>query len=252
MKKYIQAEALKSKRTLLRKMLIIMPLFFTLFAMLLSGLMSGAENSDYFMAVVYNWFPVIFIPIIIAIFSSQIIANEQKNQVSSYHRSLNLDARKIWLSKIVVGVKNLGIIMLLNYLITILIELLWLHEEVSFTKMFICSFVIWLSFLVTIPISMVLTYRFNSVVTIISNFILSFVGVILAPESYWFLCPWSWGARMTAPLLAIAPNGLFIKAGDPLLDPNVLTVGVILAVISLSLISLVSTRYYRIQTEREA
>lgn len=57
---------------------------------------------------------------------------------------------------------------------------------------------------------------------------------------------------MTAPLLGIAPNGLFIKAGDPLLDPGVLTVGVILAVISMGVISLVSTRYYCYRTEKEA
>lgn len=250
MKKYLQSESLKNKNSLIAKMVIVMPVFFTLFSLSLSGLMFGSVRTEYFMAVVYNWFPVFFCPIIIGIFSNQVVVREEKNKLNESQRSLNLALDHLWLSKIMVVARDYGVIMLLNLMITLLLEYFWLLEDVNYLRMIICSVVIWLSGLVLIPISMLLSYYGNSLVTILVNFIFSFIGGILASEKIWFLCPWSWGARMTAPLLGIAPNGLFIAPGDPLLNPNVLPLGLCLAIITLLGMTLFSIKAYQGSEER--
>ena len=56
------------------------------------------------------------------------------------------------------------------------------------------------------------------------------VGMFVVKKSWWFVIPWSWGTRMMCPVLQLAPNGVMLEAGDPLLDTSVLPVGIILSI----------------------
>lgn len=229
---YLKAERLKNKRSLVEKMLYGVPIIFVLFCLALSGLMFGGTKTDYFMAIVYNWFPTTFIPIIIALLTNQLVTREKNSGYALFFKSHDISFRKSWLAKVINTVANLGMMLLINYLLTIFLEYFFLHEQVSYWQMFKTSVVIWLCSLTLIPLSLYLVEKSAPIIVIILNFVMGIVGVVVSTTAYWWLCPWSWSARLTAPLMGIAPNGLFLQPNDPLWRTDVIFSGLLIALLS--------------------
>ncbi|MNO03291.1 hypothetical protein D3C81_2239470 [compost metagenome] len=53
-----------------------------------------------------------------------------------------------------------------------------------------------------------------------------FAGVYAAPGPNWIYIPWSWPLRLMCPVAGVHPNGVLLPAGDPLLDPSVIPIGI--------------------------
>lgn len=49
------------------------------------------------------------------------------------------------------------------------------------------------------------------------------------------------------PILGILPNGLFAKPGDPLLNPNVIPVGIVISALLFLLLMLITTNWFEDQ-----
>ena len=54
-------------------------------------------------------------------------------------------------------------------------------------------------------------------------------GVLAAVKSVWFLVPWSWSLRLMCPVVGVHPNGVRLAIGDPLLDPSVIPIGILVS-----------------------
>lgn len=89
---YMQAEHLTSKRTFIRKLIILIPLLNTAFSFLL--------NAAYFMTGTFNWWAVIFMPLMIALMCGLSVKKEKKSAIDRAVYSLPADLKSIWFSKI--------------------------------------------------------------------------------------------------------------------------------------------------------
>ncbi len=72
---YMQAEHLTSKRTFIRKLIILIPLLNTAFSFLL--------NTAYFMTGTFNWWAVIFMPLMIALMCSLSVKKEKNLRMTA-------------------------------------------------------------------------------------------------------------------------------------------------------------------------
>lgn len=51
-------------------------------------------------------------------------------------------------------------------------------------------------------------------------------GILAAPSPFG-LQSWSLATRLMCPIIGVHPNGVLLEAGDPLLDPSVIPVGLL-------------------------
>ena len=76
------------------------------------------------------------------------------------------------------------------------------------------------------------------------------LGILFATKSNWWLCPYSWTARMITPVLGILPNGTLAPSGDPLLNPSVVPIGIALSLVLFALLLLATTVWFSRQEAR--
>ena len=111
---YLKSENLKYKRTFSRKILIIAPLFIIAFALFIA-LLAGLENQD-LLGMVFNWWPLFFMPLGTAILSSMAISKKNKSGAYSSILSRPLSLMKFWVSKIII----IGFYLLLTTLVLVI------------------------------------------------------------------------------------------------------------------------------------
>ncbi len=69
-------------------------------------------------------------------------------------------------------------------------------------------------------------------------------GVLRAPEKYWIFNPYSWATRLMCPLIGVHPNGIVLNQGDPLLNGDVVGIGIILSMISFSILLFITGKLF--------
>ena len=58
---------------------------------------------------------------------------------------------------------------------------------------------------------------------------------MVAPTSYWIVCPWSYATRLMCPIIGVHPNGVVLDSSNPLLDTSVIPLGIIVSIVVLTL-----------------
>ncbi|KYD26333.1 hypothetical protein B4113_1111 [Geobacillus sp. B4113_201601] len=237
-----ESERLKYQRTFAKKLVFIAPLFFILYAVITMPAMNSAHN--YFEYTVFNWWPLIFVPIGTALIASLSIMREKKSGNDKALRCLDISITGLWWSKIAVVAYYL--LLSTVELIILLVLLKWLvPSSLSSAVVAGCAgLVIWLTSLSYIPIGLFVAERFGIVVSIIVSVIGLAVGVIAATTPYWLFIPWSWGMRLMCPIVGVHPNGVPLKTGDPLSDPSVIPIGLAMALAMFLLLSFLTAVWF--------
>ncbi|MGI6125331.1 MAG: lantibiotic immunity ABC transporter MutE/EpiE family permease subunit, partial [Planifilum sp.] len=57
--------------------------------------------------------------------------------------------------------------------------------------------------------------------------------------------PWSWPTRLMAPVVGVHPNGVPLDAGDPLLEPSVIPVGILLGITAFLLFTWITALWFK-------
>lgn len=96
----IKSEIIKEKRSANSKLLLLVPLIFIIFNIMMGMLMGESpEGKSYLMATAFNWYPIMVLPIILSLLVINI-----NNKEKSYHyilqRSLGLNEQKMLIAKI--------------------------------------------------------------------------------------------------------------------------------------------------------
>lgn len=226
---YIKSENLKYKNTFSRKLLFIAPLFFMIYAFYAVKNLESQEN--YFMQMVFNWWPLIFIPLGSALLCSLSSEKEKKSGNYNVLLSNNLSMCKVWLSKISIIAFYTLISSLILVLVVVLYGLLAPNIIVSFGNALYASIIIWITSLGLIPIYLFISTRFGMILSIGTSFIFSLIGVGFADKPVWVFIPWSWALRLMSPIIGVHPNGVALNPGNPLLDYSVVPIGVIVSLL---------------------
>lgn len=228
----LKAELIKEKRSANFKLLLIVPIGFLIFNLIMGSLMApDPEGKSYLIATTFNWFPILILPIIISLLTTNILNKEKQAQLD-LQKSLGLDNKKIKLAKTLVVILELIVIILLSSLITYLIGGLLLGKNISLGLVLKAGLILFAGSLPIVVFSFLLMSFVNkSFVIIILNFIMSLVSPIPATSNMWKFYPHSYSLRMLAPVIGVHPNGTFLEKGSELLNTQVIPIGILLSFI---------------------
>ncbi|HZK84185.1 MAG TPA: lantibiotic immunity ABC transporter MutE/EpiE family permease subunit [Desulfosporosinus sp.] len=240
------SEHLKYKRTFTGKLIISAPLFFVIIALQAKLLMPANHIKPWWILLdqVFNWWPVIFIPIGTALFAT--LVNLQEKKAGNYLnlRIHNITPYTIWIGKIVVMAYHslLAILILIAAIVTS--GLITAGGPIPWSEILVGSFTIWLTSLALIPLQLWAATWMGTSFSMAVGFIGLVAGVIAAPKPYWVYVPWSWATRLMCPIIGVHPNGVHLETSDLLRSPSVIPIGIILALATLIILTMITAVWF--------
>ena len=244
---WIGAELLKYKRTFTAKLIIFIPAFFAVYAIATGMIINSnptAAASGYtgtswlsFLAMIYNWWPVLFLPLGMGIFAG--LADSQERKAGRYRAlcSHDISPFKIWVNK----VAGMAVISFLSTVILIIIVIatgLFAAEgTMPLGKILAAGLLCWFTSLALIPFQLWTAAAGGILISIGVGFLGSTIGVLLAPTDFWFLCPWSHAARLMCPVVGVHPNGVLLDSGSALLNTVVIPLGIAASALFLAVLT---------------
>lgn len=239
----IRGEKLKYNRSFSKKLVIIAPLFFIIYGLITIKQINSQYN--YFEYTVFNWWPLLFMPMGITLISS--LSAHREKKAGRYIGLFSHDISKynMWLSK--VGVIALYVLISTVELIGVLIllKIIIPNSITSIGNAIKASIVIWVTSLSFIPIALFLAEKFGMVVSIIVNILGIVAGVICATEPSWIFIPWSWAMRLMCPIVKVHPNGIPLEPNSYLLDSTVIFKGIVVSILAFIILSLLTGIWFR-------
>lgn len=251
--KGLSSELLKYKRTFMGKLIVFIPVFFAVYSLVTSVLMKNplaeaAGNTSIswsnILALTYNWWPFVFLPLGYALFAVLVAAQEKK--AGNYRALCSRDVSRIalWINKIV-GMAIYGLLSTLVLMIVISgIGLIAADSAFPIGKIIAGGMVCWLVSLALIPIQLWAATFGGTFLSMGIGFAGMLVGVVAAAKSLWIVCPWSWATRLMCPIIGINPNGMILANGDPLLSASVIPVGIIVSLITFVALTLIGAAWF--------
>jgi ABC-2 type transport system permease protein len=220
---YIKAENLKCKGTFAKKLVVIAPV-----CMVLLSTIEG----KYFVVNGYNWWYALILPGFVTLLTTLVNQNEEKKLHYRAVFALPVNLKKTWISKasligIYVAIANIihlaGIILGKLFYCT--------SSNITISQMITATLLLIVTSLWQIPFCLFFAKKFGLLPAVLINFgagtALCFFAVT---KSFWWICPYSWAARLMCPVMGILPNGNPALHGDALLDPGVVPIGIILSI----------------------
>lgn len=238
MNKYYLSENLKTKRTFINKLVWIAPLLTLLLSFLLA--------SQYYIADSYNWWYIFMLPGSLVILCTYLINidNSMKNRGIL---SFDLDLKKVWVSKILVCIKNISISCFIIFIFTNLNPLFISRESainIPLLNGFLACVILIITFIWQIPLWMIIGKKIGIILSIILSLILNAVGIVIAPFEAWILYPFSYPSRLMCPILKILPNGLPAVPESVTFSPELLSCSSVFYGVVISIILFIITTYF--------
>ncbi|MGT2924456.1 lantibiotic immunity ABC transporter MutE/EpiE family permease subunit [Streptococcus caviae] len=211
-----QAERLKLKRTMAKKLLIFGPLLVVI---------HGFIVPKYLITNAYNWWYVMILPGLLTLFAALVNTYEEKKLHYRAVFPLSISLRKFWTCKIMTLAYYLALSSFLHCFVLVLLKYFVFPnagETYPISQMLLASMALLLSVLWQLPFCLWLTKKLGLIVTLLINLTANVIlGVICSTTIYWLLCPYAWGIRLMIPIMKIYPNGL--KAGSEAAAPLLAT-----------------------------
>lgn len=249
--KGLSSELLKYKRTFIGKLIVFIPLFFAAYSLVVSAMMqhplaeaNGNTSITWtnILALIFNWWPFLFLPLGYALFAVLIAMQEKKAGNYRALRSHDVSPAMLWIDKIA-GMAIYGLLSTVVLgVVTSAVGLIAVSGSFPIQKIFAGAIVCWMVSLVLIPIQLWAATCGGVFLSMGIGFAGMIIGILAAPKVFWIVCPWSWATRLMCPIIGIHPNGTILSDGDPLLSSSVVPVGIIVslaAVVALTLFTAV-------------
>lgn len=252
--KGLQSELLKYRRTFTGKLIVFMPIFFGIYVCVVQVLMQNplaeANNNttmgwEMLLALVFNWWPVIFLPLGFALFAALIAAQEKRAGNYRSLRAHDVFPIMIWTDKIIGMTIYSFLSTVVLVIVTIISGIFTAGGSIPFGKILAGSAICWNVSLVLIPIQLWTATRGGVFLSMGLGFAGMLAGVIVAPTSFWVIMPWSWATRLMCPVIGIHPNNTILEAGDPLLDTSVIWVGIVVSLIAFFAFSVITSLWFK-------
>lgn len=210
MKNYILAEYLKTKRSVLFKTAVIIPIVASLIAIGFNQL-GGDEAIKYSVETVVNHWVLIWLPVLITLLAGNL--NDLEKKSTEYKTTFSLNINLFW--KEISRSLLVSVFVLISTVILACI-LLIVQMAISFspadTTIASCMIGLLISFVVLIwqiPLWLWLSRKSNTYVCLILNTALSLeIGTRFAMQNQWLFIPWSWGLRLQTFFTRLYSNGL--------------------------------------------
>jgi ABC-2 type transport system permease protein len=244
MKQYIISEHLKTKKTVLRKLVLFIPALCALVTYSFNAL-GGEETIPQTLVTILNHWSLLWMPALIVLLTGLLHNHEKKSTQYKTIIGFPINLQSSWLAKsFLIASYTFFATCILGILISFLRFIIMSNvtQPVSLLNIYISLFFSWFLTLWQIPVCLWLAKKINYFILVIVNCIINLeLGAGRAPSSNWWLSPWSWPLRVDAPLLRLHPNGIPLDSTSPLLSFNVIPIAVISACL-LCILALFFTR----------
>lgn len=214
---YLEAENLKFKRSLFRKLIVFIPIALILVSVIF--IFNGIGLGGFSSSVVCNWcMPLGSLTIVLL--CHLVNKKDQKHQYRTLY-SLPINLKKTFISKTILIAFNMLIISLLLSFITVISEGIrsGISSAISNVGYYILAYcLLWLSLLWQIPFCLFLVQKAGFAATVIINLFASALsGLFFALTPIFWLFPYSWSARFMVTFFGVLPNGLLVEADSRLI-----------------------------------
>lgn len=243
MYKLFRSELLKSKRTLLRPILLIGAVIFAILLMIVANLAPTtlANSWEHYTKMIFNMWTISFNTLGISLLCILTEYTEKKNHT---YRSIYVEARsagKVWIAKIfVMAFYSLMTTALLSIFVCGLALFNHLETNTLFSILEMGG-ITWLMSLAIIPISLFFAHGFG-VAGALGIGLLGFLSApVMAPENYWIFNPFSYAVRSIVPITKIHPNGITLENTSALLNTDVIFVSALLAIMCFLIFTLLTS-----------
>ncbi|MRN53175.1 lantibiotic immunity ABC transporter MutE/EpiE family permease subunit [Paenibacillus monticola] len=244
---YLLSENLKYRRTFSRKLIVLSPMFFILYSFFtLSNL--GSQN-NYFITLIFNWWPLLFMPVGSALLCSLSDAKERKSGNYRGLRTLNINAAVMWFSKIVIIAYYMFLASVILVAIVFLAGVWMPSNSAPFLQISAASLTIWVTSIGLIPVYLFFSTWMGTAAAMGISVAGMVTGIMMSTESSWIMIPWSWGLRLMCPIIGVHPNGTTLPANDPLLNSSVIPMGIMISLVFFVVMSLLTAIWF---SKREA
>ncbi|SET14592.1 lantibiotic immunity ABC transporter MutE/EpiE family permease subunit [Anaerobranca gottschalkii] len=242
----IKSESIKYRRTFTRQIILFAPLFFIIIALLQKIFMPANYLPPWqlLLCQVYNWWPVIFIPLNIALLAALVAVQEKKAGNYRNLRLHNISPLIIWISKIVLMAYHIMLATFVLIALIIISGFIVARREIPWIKIFAGGFTIWLTSLAVIPLQLWVATWKGTFFSMAVGFAGLISGIIAAPKYYWIYVPWSWATRLMCPIIGVHPNGVPLETSNPLSSPSVIPAGVALAIAALIIFTIITAVWF--------
>jgi lantibiotic protection ABC transporter MutE/EpiE family permease subunit len=243
----LYSELIKYKRTFTQKLIILFPLFFVLQALpqklfMEEGFLRPWQQIN---NLVFNWWPLIFLPLGIALFS--VLVDSQERKAGNYRalRAHPMSPARIWVNKILGMVLYTLLATFVLIISVVLAGLITARGDVPWSDIIIASFIAWVTSLAFIPLQLWASTWKGLFFSMGLGFVGMLVGVSVAVKSFWMFIPWSWPIRLMSPIIGVHPNGVTLEAGDPLLDSSVIPTGIMISLIVFVVLTIITAFWFK-------
>ncbi|OUM95597.1 MAG: multidrug ABC transporter permease [Thermobacillus sp. ZCTH02-B1] len=237
----IAAERLKYRRSFARRLALGAPLFFALYGAVVRFLLpedGTNEVREVLLAMIFNWWTVLFVPFGVALLG--VLAENRERKAGRYRGLLAnpVHPAKLWLSRIVV----LGYYQFMASVVLIAVAiaaagLIPAGGGIPLAAITEAGLLAWLSSFGLAPVHLYAAFRFGTLPALALGTAGMIAGVVAAPEPYWIAVPWSWPIRLMAPVIGVHPNGVMLPLDDPLRDAAAIPAGILASMLFLVLTS---------------
>lgn len=235
--KIIEAEYLKTKRSMRQKLIWGCPVITFAVALILT---LGMTNS--YAESVWNWWYSLLMQGMIAIICY--LSMKQEKKANYYHlMTLPVSRKKLMLGKIIF----MGcVVFIANIIIFTGASLggFLLTTRVPVKGAAAAVFLLTIAQLWEIPVALFLSEKFGMIPELLICLFLTVCGVIVAQTGKWYWLISAVPMRIVCPFLHILPNGLWAEEGHPLLSGSVVLPGLCLSVIWFIVITVLFLKWF--------
>ena len=243
---YLKSEIIKTKRTNIRKMMLIIPLICSLLALAFTFL-GGPEIIRLSAETIINHWAILWLPALIALTAGLLNNLEGKSTSFKTIIGLPINLQKKEMSRIVFVTGFMAIGSLLLIVVISLVSLLIQTSPylVSLSSCIMAVILMFVTSLWQVPFCLWLSRKTNFFITVLLNSMLNLsLGTFFAPTEDWWFIPYSWHLRVQMPLTKLHSNGIPLPANDELLSGSVIPIALVLSILFFLVLTLLTVKSF--------
>lgn len=243
---YLKSEMIKTKRTNIRKIILIIPLICSLLALAFNAL-GRPEIIRLSAETIINHWGILWLPAFIALTAGLLNNLEKKSTSYKTIIGLPINLQKKEMSRIlfVTGLVALGSLLLI---VVISLVSLFIQTTPYLVPLSSCITAVILMFITSlwqVPFCLWLSRKTNFFITVLLNSMLNLnLGTFFAPTEDWWFIPYSWHLRVQMPLTKLHSNGIPLPANDELLSSSVIPVALVLSIFFFCLLTFLTIKSF--------
>jgi ABC-2 type transport system permease protein len=208
----------------------------------------------YFQHASYNFWYALILPGAVSL-NFTLLSRVDGSMKNKGVLSLPLDLRKVWLAKVLVGIKSMFISCIIIFLAAQLCPIVTSiksEKNIPFFLGLAAIIILVITFAWQVPLCIYLGNKIGLFQTVLINIVVNIAFTILAVENFWWAIPFTYPARLMCPVLKILPNGLPAEPGSKTFTPELLNIwdipfGLSISIVLFFVITYLTAKWYKTQ-----